>query len=70
MFNKTLPEDFTVQGPTEIDLVRSALDNVMTDALESVVEIANQKNCNLRIAAFYKALTDIYNIYQVHGLTI
>jgi len=40
MFKQTLPEDFIISGPNEIDLVRSALDNVMTDALENVIEIA------------------------------
>ena len=65
-----LPHNFASEGPTELEIVRSALDDMMTDAFYRVKSISDEKGINFRIASFYKALNDISHVYDLYGLTI
>lgn len=56
-----------VSGADEETHVRFGLEDTMIAACDQVVEIAQNKNCNLRDAAYIKALEDIATSYYRAG---
>lgn len=58
------------RGGTELDLVYTGLDNILTRALDQVIATSNAKNIDLRTAAFVNALNRISLTYDSVGLVI
>lgn len=56
-----------IVGADEETHVRSGLEDTMIAACAQVVDIASEKNCSLRDAAYIKALEDISTTYQRAG---
>jgi len=65
----SLSKDIT-KGGSDLDLVYTGLDNIMSIALHQTVETAEKKNVSLRMAAFINAIERIYRSYLSMGLTI
>ena len=60
----------TLQGPSEIDIVYSGLEETMINAMREILSISRELNCSLREAAFVCSIRKIYAVYQDAGLTI
>lgn len=58
------------RGGTELDLVYTGLDNILSRALDQVIATANAKHIDLRTAAFVNALERINKAYDSVGLVI
>ena len=58
------------KGGSDLDLVYTGLDNIMSIALHQTVITAEKKNVSLRTAAFVNAIERIYRSYLSMGLTI
>ena len=57
------------QGPTELDLVRSGLEDMMTEAYENMSEIWNQNNYDsLRTTAFIYSIKKLIKSYKNIGI--
>ena len=50
----------TVRGAKDLDLVYSALDNIMADAIQKIYKFSVEKNINLRKATYAIAAERIY----------
>ena len=59
-----------MKGASDLDLVYSGIDNIMTIALEQTVKTANEKNISLRLAAYVNAINRIHACYVNSGLTL
>lgn len=58
------------KGGSDLDLVYTGLDNIMSIALHKIIETADKRNVSLRTAAFINAIERIYRSYLSMGLTI
>ena len=58
------------KGGSDLDLVYTGLDNIMSLALHQTVETADKKGITLRTAAYVNAIERIYKCYLAMGLTI
>ncbi len=59
-----------VSGATEIDIVYSALDETMTNAVKDNWNYAIEHDMNFRDACLVNAITKIYNHYQECGISM
>jgi len=60
----------SMRGPSEWDIVRSGLEEILSIAYQEVKAIAKAKNIPLRTAAFVSALGKIDRVYKDAGFTI
>lgn len=58
------------KGGSDLDLVYTGLDNIMTLALQQTAQTAEARNVTLRTAAYINAIERIYKCYLAMGLTI
>lgn len=63
-----LGEDVT-KGASDLDLVYSGIENIMSIALQQIVTVSEQKNITLRMGAYVNAIERIYACYKNSGLT-
>jgi glutamate dehydrogenase (NAD(P)+) len=56
------------QGADEADLVRSGLEETMVDAFNQIYEIKEQREVDLRTAAFINAIEKVARIYLERGI--
>ncbi len=63
-----LGEEVT-KGASDLDLVYSGIENIMSIALEQIVTLSEEKNITLRMAAYVNAIERIYACYKNSGLT-
>jgi len=59
-----------LKGPEEIDIVESALEDVMANAVKTVRKTAAENNTSLRLGAYIDAIRKIHRCYEDAGLTI
>lgn len=59
-----------LRGAEDVDIVHTALDNIMNEALRSVVKTAEEKNCTLRLASYVLAINRVNRYYDQLGLVI
>jgi len=59
-----------IKGASEIDIVYSGLEEIMTSAVKENWEFAQNKNLNFRDACLVNAITKVYNCYKDCGITI
>ena len=59
-----------VKGADEIDIVYSALDEIMTQACKDNWSYAVEHNLNFRDACLVNAMNKIYNHYKECGLSL
>ena len=65
----TKTKDLLNQGPSEIDLVRSGLEDMMTEAYENMSEIWNENNYDsLRTTAFVYSIKKLIKSYKNIGI--
>jgi len=55
-------------GPSEKDIVYTALEESMKDTVRNVFEMSEEIKCNMRIAAFVIAIKKLANTYEDTGL--
>lgn len=67
-FNK-IDKSYT-RGGTDIELVYTGLDFIMSNSLRHIVQTSEKLNVNLRIAAFVDAIERIHACYDSVGVTI
>jgi glutamate dehydrogenase (NAD(P)+) len=60
-------ESKLLAGPSELDMVRSGLENVMIEAAHKLIQTSIEKNTDLRTAAFYNAIMRVHNHYVITG---
>ncbi|GAM19123.1 hypothetical protein SAMD00019534_022980 [Acytostelium subglobosum LB1] len=68
--NKKLSEterNLVIHGADEIDIVRSGLDDTMTNACAETRKTAMEKNTDYRTAALYNAIMKIKAVYESSG---
>ncbi len=58
------------KGASDLDLVYTGINNIMSIALQQIVETAEKKQVNLRIAAYLTAINRIHRCYENSGLTL
>jgi glutamate dehydrogenase (NAD(P)+) len=56
------------KGASDLDLVYSGIENIISIALGQTVKTADQKNITLRMAAYVNAINRIYECYRNSGL--
>ena len=62
--------DYNVQGATELDIVYTALDEIMTGAVHENWNYAIEHNLNFRDACLVNAISKIYKHYREVGITL
>ena len=62
--------DADIKGADEIDIVYSALDEIMTQAVKDNWTYAVNKNLNFRDACLVNAINKVHNHYLECGLTL
>lgn len=62
--------DNEVQGASEIDIVYSALDETMTNAVQQNWKYAVDNNLNFRDACLVNSIMKIYNHYKESGISM
>lgn len=62
--------DFNVQGATELDIVYTALDEIMTGAVQENWNYAVEHNLNFRDACLVNAISKLYKHYKEVGITL
>ena len=62
--------DADIKGADEIDIVYSALDEIMTQAVHDNWGYAVSKNLNFRDACLVNAINKVYQHYKECGLTL
>jgi len=62
--------DDSVKGAEEIDIVYSALDATMTNAVKQNWKFAMDNNLNFRDACLVNAMEKIYNHYKECGVSM
>ena len=60
----------SLKGPSEKDIVYTALEEVITTATDDIMSYALENNKNLRISAFETVICKIAKVYQECGITI
>jgi glutamate dehydrogenase (NAD(P)+) len=71
MLGREVPKEHVarfVKGADEVDLVRSGLEESMINAYNITYNIAQEKNIDLRTAAFVNAVQLIGQDYQSMGI--
>jgi len=63
-------DDLDIKGAEEIDIVYSALDEIMTQAVRDNWNFAMSKDLNFRDACLVRAMEKIYQAYKDCGLTV
>ncbi|KAA0173755.1 hypothetical protein FNF27_04703 [Cafeteria roenbergensis] len=63
-------ERLFISGPSELDIVRSGLEDSMTGAVAQTIKTASEKNITYRMAAFVNALDKIEVTYREAGITL
>jgi len=61
--------DKQIKGADEIDIVYSALDEIMTNAVDSNWKYAVEKNMSFRDACLVNAMQKIYQHYKESGIS-
>uniref|UniRef100_A0A7S1CA73 Glutamate dehydrogenase n=1 Tax=Bicosoecida sp. CB-2014 TaxID=1486930 RepID=A0A7S1CA73_9STRA len=59
-----------VGGPTEKDIVYSGLEDTMKVACQQVIDVAQKRGVNYRVAGFLVALGKIREVYESAGITM
>ena len=59
-----------LEGAKERDIVYAGLEEVMSTATNEVLEVAEEKNCDYRTAAYVLAINKLDQHYQVRGIDI
>ena len=59
-----------IKGADEVDIVYTALDEIMTEATKDNWQYAMHHNLNFRDACLGNAIMKIYKMYQDSGLTL
>jgi len=62
--------DFNVKGATELDIVYTALDEIMTGAVQENWNYAVDHDLNFRDACLVNAISKIYKHYKEVGITL
>lgn len=62
--------DSEVRGASEIDIVYSALDETMTNAVQQNWKYAVDNNLNFRDACLVNSIMKIYNHYKESGISM
>lgn len=57
-----------LEGPSEKDLVFTALEESMIAAVKKTKETAIEKKVSLRIAAYYNAIMTLHTHFEVAGV--
>lgn len=60
----------SVKGPSDLDLVYTGLDKIMTEAMRQTVETSLQKNVSMRMAVYINSINRIYKSFENTGLTL
>lgn len=61
--------EILVRGPSELELVRSALENTMIQSFADILEELNRRNLpDLRTAAYVKSIDRIARVYRASGI--
>lgn len=60
----------SVKGPSDLDLVYTGLDKIMSVAMRQTVATSMQKGVSLRMAVFINSITRIYKSFENTGLTL
>ena len=63
-------DESATKGASDLDLVYTGIENIMTIAMDQTVQTANEKNISLRLAAYVNAINRIYACYENSGLTL
>lgn len=58
------------RGGSDLELVYTGLESILSIALDQTINTAIQRNINLRIAAYVNAIERIYRSYENAGLTL
>ena len=58
------------QGPTEDELVRTTIQEMMDNAFRNMIQLGEDDNLNLRQAAFTIGLNRVYQHYQDKGISL
>jgi len=66
---KKAPEK-TLEGPSERDIVYSALDDIITSTVKELVATAEEKKVSIRTAGYHIAISRIYKMYAEAGFVI
>lgn len=67
---KVAVPEANVKGPSERDIVNTALDDTLRYTIKEVLETAQEKNVSLRSACYIIAITRTYKIYEEAGFVI
>ncbi len=59
-----------LRGPSEFEIVTTALEEVMAGTIQSVWKLSNDRNLPYRTAAFVQAIEKVATYYEVLGFTI
>lgn len=59
-----------IKGPSDLDLVYTGLDKIMSVAMRQSVATSIQKDCSLRMAVFVNSINRIYKSYSNAGLAL
>ena len=59
-----------IKGATEVDIVYSALDDIMTNAVHDNWNFAVENDMNFRDACLVNAINKIYNHYKECGISM
>ena len=59
-----------MKGADDIDIIYTALDSIMNDALKGVVRTSEEKQCTLRLAAYVLAINRVNTYYDSLGFTL
>jgi glutamate dehydrogenase (NAD(P)+) len=58
------------RGGSDLELVYTGLESILTIALDQTVNTSTERNINLRIAAYVNSIERIYRCYENAGLTL
>ncbi len=70
LLGKKPEKESAVEGPSERDIVTTALDDILRSTIKEVFQEANEKNVSLRTACYTIAIGRIYKMYQDAGFVI
>lgn len=59
-----------LRGPTERDLVYSGLEEITSNTIKEVINVAIKDGISLRLAAYKISILRIHVIYQEVGITL
>lgn len=67
-FSSFKPE--VTRGASDLELVYTGLDSILTIALRKVYDVAHKKNVSLRLGAYIFSIEKVYASYENAGLTL